>query len=292
MSPATPRPDGRWLVVGSRGMLGTELLQVLADRDVTGLDLPEIDITDQQSVHDQLAGFDVVVNCAAWTAVDDAEIHEDAAYAVNAGGPANLAHAASDHGSWLIQISTDYVFDGLAITPYAEDAPLAPRTAYGRTKAAGETAVEAGLADRSYLIRTAWLYGANGPNFVSTMSRLAHGDGEVQVVGDQVGQPTWARDLAQRIVEVTDVGAPAGRYHATAAGETSWFELARRVFQLAGAPTDRLKSVTTAQYPSRTPRPAYSVLGHEKWATVGLGPMRDWDAALADAWENGVANQG
>lgn len=293
MSQPAPRTDGRWLVVGALGMLGTEIMGVLADRNVTGVDRPEVDITDPASARDCIAGYDIVVNCAAWTAVDDAEANEGAAFAVNAVGPANLATAAGDCGAWLIQISTDYVFDGTASTPYAEDAPLAPRSAYGRTKAAGEWAVAALRPNNHYILRTAWLYGAHGPNFVSTMARLERERererDKVNVVNDQFGQPTWARDLANQLVATCDAAAPAGRYNATASGQTTWFDLARRVFELSGADPDRIKPATTAEFPRPAPRPAYSVLGHNKWAEIGLSPMRNWDEALGDAWARGVS---
>ncbi len=285
-----PRADGRWLVVGALGMLGTEVMAVLADRDVAGVDRPEVDITDPASAQHCVEGYDVVVNCAAWTAVDDAETQEAQAFTVNAVGAANLASAAVRSGAWLIQISTDYVFDGAAASPYGEDAPLAPKSAYGRTKAAGEWAVAAQLPNNFYIIRTAWLYGVNGPNFISTMARLERERDQLSVVNDQRGQPTWARDLARQIVATVDAGAPAGRYHATAGGETTWYDLARRVFELSGADPDRITPATTDQFPRPAPRPAYSVLGHERWEQVGMSPMRGWDEALADAWTTGLTS--
>ena len=185
----------RWLVVGANGQLGHDLMEVLpaAGHEAVGMDLPEIDITDADSVaaalDSELGPFDVVVNAAAYTAVDAAESDEATALKVNGDGPAVLAAAvAARPGMRLVQVSTDYVFDGTATEPYAEDAPMAPASAYGRTKAAGETVVLEALPDRGYVVRTAWLYGAGGPNFVTTMARLAGERETLQVVDDQIGQ--------------------------------------------------------------------------------------------------------
>ena len=274
----------RWLVVGGSGMLGHDVVSVLDGRDVTAVSRPDIDVTDPESVRRALAGFDVVVNCSAWTAVDDAETHEAEAFAVNAVGTANLARACAESDAWLVHVSTDYVFAGDATSPYAEDAPIAPRSAYGRTKAAGEWAVRAELPHRSLVIRTAWLYGENGPSFVRTMRALETQRDTLDVVDDQLGQPTWSLDLAERIVAAVDANAPAGTYHGTASGQTTWYGLARRVFELAGADPDRVRPTTTDKFPRPAPRPAYSVLGHDAWSRAGLPPLRPWDEALAEAW--------
>jgi dTDP-4-dehydrorhamnose reductase len=199
-------------------------------------------------------------------------------------GVANLAHACAETGAWLVTVSTDYVFAGDADSPYAEDAVIAPRSAYGRTKAAGEWAVRSELPDRSVIVRTAWLYGAHGPSFVRTMSSLEGQRDTLEVVDDQRGQPTWSRDLAERLVQLVDAGAPAGIYHGTASGSTTWCGLARRVFELGGADPARVHPTTTDRFPRPAPRPAYSVLGHDGWARAGLSPMRDWEAALTAAY--------
>ena len=221
----------RWLITGARGMLGTDLLEVLAarvpDDEVRAVDLPELDITDPDVVATAVDGVDVVVNCAAFTNVDGAESNEAAAFTVNAVGPATLARACAESGARLLQISTDYVFAGDASEPYPEDAPIAPRSAYGRTKAAGEWAVRAHLPDRSWILRTAWLYGWHGANFVDTILRLAAERDSLDVVADQHGQPTWTVDLAHRIVDVVTGDVPAGTYHATSAGHTTWHGLAQ-----------------------------------------------------------------
>lgn len=284
----------RWLVVGSRGMLGGELVDVLDRRGVpvTGLDLPEVDITVPASCRASVADHDVVVNCAAYTAVDAAESDEATAFAVNAVGPANLARACAESGALLVHLSTDYVFPGDGDVPVPEDAAISPRSAYGRTKAAGEWAVQAYLQGRHHLVRTAWLYGRDGPSFVHTMQRLALQDAEpVRVVDDQRGQPTWTRDVADRVVALITAGVPAGTYHATSSGSPSWWDLAREVFARSGADPQRVQPVPTSAYPRPAPRPAWSVLGHAAWASTGIDPIGDWrdrlGAFLADRFGEG-----
>ena len=277
----------RWLVTGAGGMLGRDLLDALGGRDVTAYTHADLDITDVQAVQSALAERrpDVVVNCAAWTAVDAAEDHEDAAFAVNAVGAANLAQACATHSVWLVHLSTDYVFDGLAVAPYAEDATIAPRSAYGRTKAAGEWAVRAILPDRSWIVRTAWLYGAGGPNFVRAMIGLEATNETVDVVDDQHGQPTWSTDLARQVVRLVDAEAPAGVYHGTAAGETTWYGLACAVFEALDADPDRVRPTTTDRFPRPAPRPAYSVLGHDAWSRAGLPALPPWQESLGQAFD-------
>jgi dTDP-4-dehydrorhamnose reductase len=273
----------RWLVTGAGGMLGQDLLHVLADNDVTGLTRADLDITDARAVIDAVAGHDIVVNTAAWTDVDAAESHEDAATRVNAHGAGNVAVACARHGARLVQLSTDYVFAGDASSPYPEDAPTAPRSAYGRGKAAGERAVLAALPDSTYVVRTAWLYGQHGTNFVATMLRLERERDVLDVVDDQHGQPTWSRHLAQRIRTLAESSAPPGIYHATSSGQTTWHGLAQAVFAAVGADPARVRPTSTDRFPRPAPRPAYSVLGQDRWAAVGPNPMPHWREALAQA---------
>jgi dTDP-4-dehydrorhamnose reductase len=283
----------RVLVIGSRGQLGSDLSEIVgADHDVLGLDLPDIDITDRHSIERVFNEFlpDVVINCAAWTAVDDAELHEDAALRVNGLGPRLIAEQCAMSGTWLVHISTDYVFDGVATSPYAEDATPAPRSAYGRTKLAGELAVRAALPDHHYIVRTAWLYGRNGTNFVKTMVRLEAERESVSVVDDQLGQPTYSRDLAEQIVRLVEARPAAGTFHGTNSGEVTWFGFTREIFALIGADPARVLPTTSAEFVRPAPRPAYSVLGHTHWSDVGLPPMRPWDQALAAAMASGVAD--
>lgn len=271
-----------WLVTGAGGMLGRDVVAAArsAGHDVTAATRGDLDIGDPEACLAAVPGHAVVVNAAAWTAVDDAETHEPEAFAVNATGAANLALACERVGARLVQVSTDYVFAGDATSPYAEEAPLAPRSAYGRTKAAGEWAVRAMCPD-SLVVRTAWLYGEHGGSFVATMARLAKERDTVQVVDDQRGQPTWTVDVADAIVRLVDAGAPAGQYHATSSGSTTWFGLARAIFGGLGLDPGRVRPTTTDAFPRPAPRPAYSVLGHSAWHREGLAPVRDWQDALA-----------
>jgi dTDP-4-dehydrorhamnose reductase len=275
----------KWLVTGSNGMLGTDLVDLLTSRgeDVTAAPRETLDITDPAAVDRALAGHDVVVNAAGWTAVDDAEDHEDEARAVNADAARHLARAARAHGARLVQISTDYVFDGSAHEPYAEDAAAAPASAYGRTKALGEDAVREELPDAHLVVRTAWLYGAHGGCFPKTIARLARDRGQVDVVDDQVGQPTWTRDVADLVVRLVQAGAPAGTYHATSAGQCSWFDFARTVVVAAGLESSTVQPTSSAAFVRPAPRPAYSVLGHEALTGLGVDPIGDWEDRWAEA---------
>ena len=273
----------RILVTGARGMLGTDLVTALSGDEVTALGRAQLDVTDAEAVDAAVARHDVIVNTAAYTKVDDAETHEAEAHAINAVGPALLAEAARRHGARLITISTDYVFDGRATTPYAEDALRHPVSAYGRTKAEGEERALAAHPEGTLVVRTAWLYGAAGPNFAKTMRRLAADRDELSVVDDQVGQPTWTGDLAARLVELIETDAPAGIYHGTNGGQTSWFGFARAVFEQAGLDPERIRPTTSASFVRPAPRPPYSVLGHEGWSRAGLAPLRDWREALTEA---------
>ena len=277
-----------WLVIGANGMLGHDLMDVIAmaGHHVVGLDLPNIDITSPESVAAALDVVrpDVVVNAAAYTAVDDAEENEPLAHLVNGEAPHILAtEIAGRPGVRLVHVSTDYVFAGDASSPYAEGAEPEPVSAYGRTKLAGERAVRHVLPDRGFIVRTAWLYGVHGTNFVKTMLTLEASKPQISVVDDQRGQPTWSRDLAGHIVALIDAGAPAGIYHGTSSGETTWFGLTREIYRLIGSDPERVKPTTTDAFPRPAPRPAYSVLGHDRWAAVGLTPIRHWLEALAEA---------
>lgn len=281
----------RYLITGAAGMLGQDLQQALAGRDVTALSRADLDVTDASAASAAVAGHDVVINSAAYTKVDDAESHEDDAYAVNARGPAVLAAAAVEVGARIVHVSTDYVFDGAGTAPYAEDAPLAPIGAYGRTKAAGEEALRRIAPDSSYIVRGAWLYGEHGPNFAKTMLRLAGSHETVSVVTDQVGQPTWTADLARQIVAMLDADAPAGTYHGTNAGSASWFDFTKAIFAEVGLDPDRVLPTDSSAFVRPAPRPAYSVLGHDAWSRAGLDPMRDWREALAAAVGVGALTQ-
>jgi dTDP-4-dehydrorhamnose reductase len=273
-------------------MLGADLLAVLGESadKVSAPPRSELDITDQAAVDAAVPGHDVVVNLAAWTDVDGAESAEEEAYLANAVGPAALARACARAGARLVQLSTDYVFDGAASTPYDEDAPTNPVNAYGRTKRAGERAVLELNTDASFVVRTSWLYGANGRSFVTTMARLSGERETVDVVSDQHGQPTWTRDVARQVVNLMHSDAPPGIYHATSSGETTWFGLAAAVFEELGLDPGRVHAVDSTRFPRPAARPAYSVLGHGRWTEVGMRPLRGWREALTAAIPSVVAH--
>jgi len=286
----TPQ-HAKYLVTGARGMLGSDLVEALFGRDVTLLGRSELDVTDRDAVFAAVEGHDVVVNAAAWTAVDAAETDEEAALAVNGTAVGLLGEATAASGAKLVTVSTDYVFAGDAVAPYAEDAPYAPLNAYGRTKAVGERAALAANPRGTYVVRTAWLYGRHGANFPRTMLGLAATRDTFSVVADQVGQPTWTLDLAHRIVDLVDADAPAGVYHGTASGQASWFDFAQETLRLAGLDPERVLPTDSSSFVRPAPRPAYSVLGHDAWRRAGLEPMRDWREALAEASATGVLTE-
>lgn len=280
-----------WLVTGAGGMLAQDVLARLADAGVPAVAVArtDLDITDPAAVQAVLSEHRpaVVVNCAAWTAVDDAETREDDALRINGDGPRHLAEACRELDAVLLHVSTDYVFPGDAEKPYAEDAPTGLRSAYGRTKLVGEQAVLATLPDSGFVVRTAWLYGAGGGNFVRTMIKLEAVKDTLDVVDDQRGQPTWTVDLAHRLVLLGQAAlagtAPAGVYHGTSSGETTWFGFTQEIFRLLGADAARVRPTTSAAFARPAPRPAYSVLGHDRWQQAGIEPIRDWSEGLSSA---------
>ncbi|ONH32272.1 dTDP-4-dehydrorhamnose reductase [Pseudofrankia asymbiotica] len=283
-------------MIGSGGQVGSDLCRLLAADPrlpaSAGLTRAECDITDPARVRavirDQarpakVQGGLTVVNTAAWTDVDGAETDEAGAYAVNAAGPAHLAAACAEAGATLVHLSTDYVFDGTADKPYEVDDQTGPVSAYGRTKLAGEQAVLA-LCPSAYVVRTAWVYGAVGKNFVKAMARLARERDSLTVVDDQRGSPTWSADLAAGIVELVLSGAAPGLYHYTSAGDTTWFHFARAIMEELGQDPAKVAPTTTAAFPRPAPRPAYSVLSARRWHDAGLSSPRPWRDALAAAF--------
>ena len=283
----------RWLVTGAGGMLGRDLVSLLSRHGeaVTGLDRHGLDVTDPAAVAAAMAALrpDVVVNCAAWTAVDDAEAHEGEALAVNGVAAASLAAACATADARLVQLSTDYVFAGTAARPYAEDDVPAPRSAYGRTKLAGERAVLERLPEAGYVVRTAWSYGEHGRSFVRTMVTLERQRPVVDVVDDQHGQPTWTADVAGQIIGLIGAAATPGIYHATSSGQTTWYGLAREVFRLLGADPARVRPIPSGALSRPAPRPAWSVLGHDAWTRAGLAPIGDWREGLQRAFADVAA---
>jgi dTDP-4-dehydrorhamnose reductase len=264
----------RLLVTGAAGMLGRDVVAAAesAGHDVTGLARRDLDIADPDAVRAavQAARPDAVINCAAWTDVDGAEEQEASATLVNGTGAANVAAAAP----YVVHVSTDYVFDGSATEPYAEGDPTGPRTAYGRSKLAGEQAVAA--AGEHAIVRSAWLFGVHGKNFVATMLRLAEDRDEVGVVDDQIGCPTFTGHLAPALVEIAERRL-TGVLHVAGGGACSWCELAQATFEQSGADC-RAVPVTSAEFPRPAPRPAWSVLGSTR-------P----DAPVLPTWREGLS---
>lgn len=291
------------LITGARGQVGSELAAAAHARGwaVSALGSADLDITDpaaveaavtafaQDSASDPDAGAGnraVVLNAAAYTAVDQAETDQERAYAVNERGPGLLAAATARNDVHLIHLSTDYVFPGTAERPYEPADPTGPRSVYGASKLAGERAVHA--ADPSaVVVRTAWVWGATGGNFVKTMAALERSRPAVDVVDDQRGTPSYAADLATGLLELAGsdwLADPAGTgrvLHLTNGGETTWFGFARAVFAAVGADPARVRPTTSAAFVRPAPRPSYSVLSGRAWAAAGLTPLRSWDDALA-----------
>lgn len=273
------------LVSGAGGQLGESLIRRIPSQwEPIGVDRQQLELTATSTIADFVvdAAPDVVVNCAAYTNVDAAEADEQACWQVNAAAAGELARGAAAAGARMIQISTDYVFDGAADQPYPESTPVSGLGVYGRSKAAGESAVLQVTGGAAAIVRTAWLYAPGHNNFVATMLRIAQSGRPLTVVDDQVGQPTYAHDLAGRLVELIKLGVPSGIFHGTNSGLTSWFGFAREILDLWGF-ENPLEPVTSEQFVRPAPRPSYSVLGHDGWEQVGLPPMRDWRQALRQA---------
>nr|WP_280499720.1 dTDP-4-dehydrorhamnose reductase [Nocardia farcinica] len=272
----------------ARGGLGDGIAWLVLDdrstllRYLTGSDAP---LTDADAVRAVVHPGDVVINCAAYTAVDKAETEPDAAFAVNGTGPAVLASACARAGARLIHLSTDYVFGGTHTDPYEPTDPTAPASVYGRSKLAGERAV-LDLAPAAHVVRTAWVYTGDRGDFVATMRRFAAERPTVDVVDDQIGSPTYAADLAAGLLELAATPAAPPLLHATNAGTASWFELARAVFAEIGADPERVRPCASSAFPRPAPRPAYSVLSNRAWVAAGLTPLRPWRAALHEALGN------
>ena len=283
------RSDLRWLVTGAAGQFGHHVSDQLraSGADVVAVTATGLDITDRAAVDETIAAYrpDVVLNAAAYTAVDAAETDEQPADAVNQHGPRLLAEAVRRCGGRLLHVSTDYVFDGTASRPYEIDDPVGPQGAYGQTKLAGERAVLGVLPDRAHVVRTAWVCGGPGPDFVDTMLCLERERETLDVVADQIGSPTWIADLAAVLIELGASAVPAGALHYVNGGQASWFDLARGVFRLVGAEPSRIRPVDTAAFPRPARRPAWSALSTRAWVAAGLRAPRRWQDALAAALE-------
>jgi len=279
------------LVTGSYGQLGRAVLAAARARaiPVEGRDMDTVDITDPEAVAAWITGVNprAIINCAAYTAVDDCEEHESEALAVNATAVGHLARAGNATGSTLIQISTDYVFDGSSTRPYREDDPVAPTSAYGRTKLLGER--EAQTADRHLIVRTAWLYGLGGRHFVGAIQRqIDAGNRRLRVVADQIGSPTFCDDLAAAILDLTATEA-SGVVHAVNDGLTSWHGFAAEIVRLAEADAEVIP-VSTEEFPRPAPRPAFSGLDTSRLQRLIGRPMPTWQDALARYLEAACAS--
>jgi dTDP-4-dehydrorhamnose reductase len=277
----------RWFVTGAAGLLGSNLMAALdaAGVDAVGHDRQTLDITDRSAVMRVLdeAAPTVVANCAAYTAVDRAESEESLAASVNVTGAANVAQWCAANDARLIHISTDYVFSGEARTPYEVDEPIAPMSAYGRTKAAGEREILS-IGGDAHIVRTSWLYGAGGPCFVRRIATLARELDTIDVVDDQRGSPTWAAELARALTTLGTAEVEPGTWHCTGSGNTTWFDFARAIFDELGLDPERVRPATSVRRPKTAPRPAYSVLSNQRWRSAGLPLLTDWRRALGTAF--------
>jgi len=270
------------LVTGAKGMLGTDLCEILAgEHEVVGVDLEDFDITDEAATREAVVGShpELVVHTAAWTDVDGCEREPARAFAQNGRGTSHVAAAAAEVGATLVYLSTDFVFDGSKGEAYTEFDPPNPLNAYGASKLAGEEAVRQ-LAPRHFIVRTAWLYGRHGKNFVQSILKAAEGKDELRVVADQFGSPTYSRDLAQALLDYV-VSGPLlpGTHHLVNSGVCSWAELAEEALRAAGSST-RVQPIPAAEWPSPTRRPSYSVLRSRWMELQALAPLRDWREAV------------
>lgn len=274
------------LITGCNGQLGNEM-QLLEKENPQhtyfNTDVAELDITDQAAIEKFVEEneIDGIVNCAAYTAVDKAEDNEALCQRLNAEAPAYLAHAVGQRGGWMIQISTDYVFDGTKHTPYVEDDETCPNSVYGRTKLVGELNVQK-LCERSMIIRTAWLYSTFGNNFVKTMIRLGKERPVLGVIFDQIGTPTYARDLAVAIMTAINEGIVPGIYHFSNEGVTSWYDFTKAIHRIAGIKECQVRPLHTAEYPTPANRPHYSVLDKTRIKTVYGIEIPYWEDSLEE----------
>jgi dTDP-4-dehydrorhamnose reductase len=272
----------RILVVGADGQLGSDVVRLLSPTvEVTSCVMDELDVTDRAALQREMEAShpDVVVNCAAWTAVDRAETEPDAAYRVNVLGARNVAQAAERIGARVVYFSTDYVFDGTATEPYDEEAPTGPLSVYGRTKLQGEQATREANPDH-LILRLAWLYGSTGHNFVRTVLRLADEKDQLRIVDDQVGSPTFTEDVVHQLWTAIEEGC-SGTYHCVNAGQASWYAFASHIVHRLGLSIP-VVPIQTADYSTPAHRPAWSVLANRKFELEQLNSMRPWEDALDD----------
>ena len=271
------------LITGYNGMLGSDLTEVLKNEnhELILTDVEELDITDLEQVKKMFKKEkpEAVINVAAYTDVDGCETNRELAYSVNTLGPKNLAIASNEVGTKLLHISTDYVFPGKNTKPYTEEDKTGPKSYYGLTKLQAEEFIKKNM-NNYFIVRTAWLYGINGKNFVKTMLNLAKNNPEITVVNDQRGSPTFTVDLANAICELVKTDK-YGIYHLTNSGDCTWYDFAKNIFELANVDV-KVKPVSTDEYPTPTKRPEYSVLSNEKWNNSGFKPLQNYKNALKE----------
>jgi dTDP-4-dehydrorhamnose reductase len=272
----------RILVVGADGQLGSDVVRLLSPTvDVTARVVDELDVTDRAALRREaeVSHPDVIVNCAAYTAVDKAESEPNTAYRVNVLGARNVAQAAERIGARVVYFSTDYVFDGAAAEPYVEDAPTGPVSVYGTTKLLGEQATREANPDH-LVLRLAWLYGPTGHNFVRTILHLAREKDVLRIVDDQTGSPTFTEDVVHQVLALIEDGA-SGTYHCVNTGRATWYEFARSIVRACGLDIPVIP-IRTVDYPTPARRPAFSVLADRNLDLEGLNVMRPWQEALDD----------
>lgn len=286
---AAAQEEMKLLIVGGDGQLGCSLKRVLTESDCEFLALSrtEMDITNFSQVSEMIkkSCADIVVNAAAYTNVEQAESDRDKAFLVNETGTRNLAIAARETGSRFLHFSTDYVFSGPGSIPWQVTSPVKPLSIYGQSKLAGEKAIQQEYLEGSLIVRTAWLYSPYGKNFYKTLLKLASQNTEpVKVVSDQIGQPTNAMELAHLVIQAIKNEIPAGTYHASNSGQTSWFDFARMIFELASADPSRITAIGSCEYKAKAPRPEFSVLENSNWSKFGVKPLNPWQDSVASAF--------
>ena len=279
----------KYLIVGAEGQLGRSLQDDLVERNLefVAFSRKDLDITNLPQVRRAIleSNADIVFNAAAYTNVEQAEFEPEKAFGINENGVRNLAMVTSKINAKFIHFSTDYVFSGTREEPWQINSQVNPISVYGKSKLAGEIAVFEEYPENSIIIRTAWLYSAYGRNFYKTILKLAMRNSDpINVVNDQFGQPTYARDLAKLAFSATDKSVSAGMYHGSNSGSTNWYDFAIEIFRLAGADTGRVQGISTRDYKSGVSRPEYSVLDNSRWLDFGIKPLGSWQESVSSAF--------
>ena len=271
----------KWLITGANGQLGKCLQKTLTVQgiDFVALSRTDLDISDKTLLKESIDSIkpEVVINAAAYTNVEEAEIDSDQAFRINQLGAANVAIACKSVGARLVHFSTDYVFAGNGISPWQVNDLTGPLSVYGKSKLAGEIEILKEYSENSLIIRTAWLYSPYGKNFYKTiLTKALNGDESIRVVSDQEGQPTSALDLAELTIKAIVKDVAPGIFHGTNSGSCSWFEFAQYIFEIAGHDRDRVNPVSSSDFPTKVQRPSYSVLDNQKWSEFGILPIGPW----------------